>query len=441
MNLQEIWDTPGYFYGIAYTLATGSMIAALKAGRLRAKDVLSQAVLMAFLVSLLTLTKGARGLPFAAVMVTVVTAVYMALFQTLRDAVKAGFYTVKAFIYGELSASGCWLIYYHLALHWPVFLGWHLRAAVMALMFALFFTGFILTERRLLRNEVDLAVTVKDLTFVALTGLSVYVVSNLGYIDRNTLFSGSYARDVFAIRTLVDMSGVAMIYAYHSQLMEVQVRLEKDALHNIMETQYQAYKLSRESIDMVNQKYHDLKHQIALLRSQAVLGRADAYLRQMEQEIRSFEAMNQTGNPVLDVMLTNKMLYCQKHGIELKCIADGALLAFMEDMDISSLFGNMMDNAIESVERLEDPRKRLIRLYVAGENGFLRIRAENYCEERIRFRDGMPQTTKMDHRYHGFGMKSMQRTVAKYGGSLMAAQSDNWFILKILIPMAASDVR
>jgi len=104
-------------------------------------------------------------------------------------------------------------------------------------------------------------------------------------------------------------------------------------------------------------------------------------------------------------------------------------------MEISALFGNMLDNAIEAVEKLQDREKRLIRLYVDGERGFLRIRIENYCEERLRFRDGMPVTTKRDVRYHGFGMKSMQRTVAKYGGSMMASQKDNWFILSILIPM------
>ena len=47
----------------------------------------------------------------------------------------------------------------------------------------------------------------------------------------------------------------------------------------------------------------------------------------------------------------------------------------------------------------------------------------------------MPMTTKRDKRYHGFGMKSMRRTVEKYGGSIVAGQRENWFELKILIPL------
>ena len=64
--------------------------------------------------------------------------------------------------------------------------------------------------------------------------------------------------DVFIIRTLADLSGMAVLYAYHIQVKEIQMRFEKDTLRNIMDMQYKNYKLSKESIDIVNQKYHDL---------------------------------------------------------------------------------------------------------------------------------------------------------------------------------------
>lgn len=84
----------------------------------------------------------------------------------------------------------------------------------------------------------------------------------------------------------------------------------------------------------------------------------------MEQEIRSYEAQNKTGNEVLDTILTSKSLYCQQHGITLTCVADGAALDFMDTMDLCSLFGNALDNAIESVEKLPDSEQRLIHLVV-----------------------------------------------------------------------------
>lgn len=440
MNLAELWDTPGYFYALGYAFSAIVVVDTQLLGSLRWRDALSQLALIAFLVMLMAVTSGWTNAVYIVTMVTVILTLFLTIFQTVRDPLKTGFYALKAFIYGEFSASACWLCYYYLALKWEELQNLPGQIVVMALAYGILFSLFFFVERRLYRRMVDLNLGARELLIVFLTALTIYIVSNLGYLDRNGPFSGSYARDVFAIRTLVDLSGTLMIYAFHSQLIELQVRFENDTLHNIMETQYQAYQLSRESIDMVNQKYHDLKHQIALLKAQTDSGKSREYLRQMERDIQAYEARHQTGHPVLDAMLTSKSLYCQKHGIELKFIADGKLLNFMEDMDISALFGNMLDNAIESVDRLEDPSKRLIRLMIAGENNFLRIRIENYCEERIRFQNGVPLTTKHDRRYHGFGMKSMQRTVTKYGGSLIASQRDNWFELKILIPMTTEGI-
>ena len=98
-------------------------------------------------------------------------------------------------------------------------------------------------------------------------------------------------------------------------------------------------------------------------------------------------------------------------------MADGTLLDFMAEMDISALFGNVLDNAIESVEKLDDKEKRLIHLSVAKQKNFLRIRSENYTEEKITFKNGMPVTTKKDKRFHGFGMKSIQRACGTTGSN------------------------
>ena len=133
----------------------------------------------------------------------------------------------------------------------------------------------------------------------------------------------------------------------------------------------------------------------------------------MEHEIKVYETQNKTGNRILDAVLTNKSMVCQKREIELKVIIEGQSLSFMDDMDISALFGNMLDNAIESVSRQKEKEKRLIWLYVSREKQFVRIRTENYCDEKIRFRNGMPVTTKKDKRLHGYGMKSICATVEK----------------------------
>ena len=435
MNTAEVLNTPGYYYAIAYALSV-FVIACTNERKLgRWKLAAVSCVQFALLLFFMTETDGVRQELFIPSMMVIVGLLLGYIYICNDFSFKeAGFYCVKAFINGEFAASMCWQIYYYLR-YVRGMDGEHWRWVELVLVYAVIFAILTLIELNLKKDLEELHITRRELLVVIIIAASVFAMSNLSYLDQNGLFSGSFVMDIFIIRTLVDLSGIAVLYAYHIQVKEVQIRFEKDALHNIMEMQYKNYQLSKENIDMVNQKYHDLKHQINLLKSGADSEKAGEYLEQMEREIKIYETQNKTGNKVLDTILTSKSMHCQRHGIELKFMGEGQLLNFMEDMDISALFGNMLDNAIESVVKIKDRQKRLISLHVIQDKQFIRIRTENYCEENVQFQDGIPITTKKDKRFHGYGMKSMKKIVEKYGGSVMAGKANNWFELKILIPM------
>lgn len=435
MNAGEVLNTPGYYYAIAYAMSelviAGSNEKKLKGWKLGVVSCVQFALLLLFMAW----THGVGKALFLPAMVVIIGLMYGYIYIcncfTVRE---AGFFCVKAFINGEFGASLCWQVFYYI--HELTGCSFVWQWVIMAVVYLGLFGSLFLIECYLKKDIEELNVTRRELLVVVIVAAAVFGMSNLSYLDQNGLFSGRFAMDIYIIRTLVDLSGMAVLYAYHIQVKEMQLRLEKDALRNIMEMQYKNYQLSRESIDVVNQKYHDLKHQINLLRSQADAGKSRDYLDKMEHEIKVYETQNKTGNRILDAVLTNKSMVCQKREIELKVIIEGQSLSFMDDMDISALFGNMLDNAIESVSRQKEKEKRLIWLYVSREKQFVRIRTENYCDEKIRFRNGMPVTTKKDKRLHGYGMKSICATVEKYGGSTVACQRDNWFELKILIPIS-----
>ena len=88
---------------------------------------------------------------------------------------------------------------------------------------------------------------------------------------------------------------------------------------------------------------------------------AAAGFEQLEAiRVAQVSAQQHSGNPVLDVILTTKMRTCADRGITLTAVADGKLLEGMSSMDIASLFGNALDNAIEATSKLPDPQQRLI---------------------------------------------------------------------------------
>ncbi len=104
-------------------------------------------------------------------------------------------------------------------------------------------------------------------------------------------------------------------------------------------------------------------------------------------------------------------------------------------MDICTIFGNALDNAIEAVMRIEDPEKRLIHLTVSAQHAFVLIHVENYFEGELKFEGGNLVSTKGDDRFHGYGFKSLRYTAERYGGSVSVEAENNWFDLKLLIPL------
>ena len=268
-----------------------------------------------------------------------------------------------------------------------------------------------------------------------LIAIVVFSISNLSFLSIDTPFSGTYDFQIANIRTIVDFGGIAVLYAHLVQCCELRIRRELESVQNVLQNQYVQYKQSRESIDLINYKYHDLKHQIAVLRSEQDPQKRAAFLDRMEDEIRQYEAQNKTGNQVLDTVLTSKSLYCAKHSITFTCVADGKLLDFMDVMDICSIFGNALDNAIECELKIADKEKRLIHVTVSQQKNFLILCFENYFEGGLDYKEGRLVSTKKEKEFHGYGIKSIRYTVNKYDGAVSIDTKDNWFDLKILIPM------
>ena len=255
------------------------------------------------------------------------------------------------------------------------------------------------------------------------------------YVYSNTPFSSPFAREAFNIRTLIDLGGYAFLLAYHFQRCEDHVKTELDVIQNVLRNQYSQYRQSQESIDIINHKYHDLKHQINILRQEKNPDKKEEYLNEIEKGIKDYEAMFKTGNGILDTLLTGTSLKCARRDITFTCVADGTLLNQIYVMDLCTIFGNALDNAMEHVVQIADLEKRLIHVTVSKMEEFILIRIENYLEDDLQFEGELPLTTKKNKAYHGFGLKSIRYSVEKYHGTMEVKTEDHWFIINILIPL------
>ncbi len=344
----------------------------------------------------------------------------------------AGFFWAIAFMFAEFAASLEWQFYSFFA--WNFGENLLLEGIFLLVFYGVSFYLLYRQERHRLKDGVALQVSARETVSAATIAVGSFLISNISYVSSNTPLSGKMSAEIFYIRTLVDLAGVVMLFALQDRWQDLQVRKELDAIHALLQRQYEQYRISRENMDAVNRKYHDLKHQIGVIRLEPDAARREEYLTQLESGIRDLGAIHRTGNDVLDTILSSKQLYCSQNQITMTVMADGAQLAFLEVMDICSIFGNALDNAIESVGKLEEPEQRLIRVAVYLKNGFLVIQVENFCAAAPEVVDGECQTTKADKENHGYGIKSIRYVAQKYDGTVSVRAEDGWFYLKVLIP-------
>lgn len=344
-----------------------------------------------------------------------------------------GFYWAMAFIFAEFAASLEWQLYsfYSLGLGDSLWA----QTVFLAVFYGIMFFAAYMFQKKQLGKVRTYHVAWKEVFSAGIIAVGAFLISNISYVYPNTPLSGQSRAEIFYIRTLVDVAGVLMLIAHQDQWREMQTRKELDSINGLLLRQYEQYRQSRENIEAINRKYHDLKHQIGVIRLESSAEKRAEYLNQLELGIEGIGPMQKTGNDVLDTILFSKQLYCAKHQITMTVVADGAQLGFMDVMDICSIMGNALDNAIESVLKLPDKEKRLIRIAVYTQNNFLMIRVENYFEGSLQLEDGEVKTAKQGKSHHGYGIKSIRYTAEKYGGSVSIAAKDNWFHLRVLLPI------
>lgn len=228
---------------------------------------------------------------------------------------------------------------------------------------------------------------------------------------------------------------ITLLYLQSALFKKSSMRKELETIQFLWHQQKGQYQLSKETIELINHKCHDLKHQVQAIRVVKDEKERETYLEKIEKSVQIYSAIVRTGNEILDTILTEKSLICENSGIHINCVADGSLLAFMNPVDLYTLFGNALDNAIEAVRKLESKEKRVIDIMLYERQSFLMLQIVNPMCGEVKFEDGLPLTTKAKNGYHGYGMKSMLHTIQKYEGHLTTEVKNGCFYFNVMLPL------
>lgn len=212
-------------------------------------------------------------------------------------------------------------------------------------------------------------------------------------------------------------------------------KAERDQLvmERLLRQEQEQHEISRATIDVINRKCHDLRHQISALRHMNS-EEQDKSIAELENAVLIYDSFPKSGNRDVDIILAEKSLLAEKNHIVIRSIVDGKGLSFLSVEDLYSLLGNALDNAIEAAGQEREEARRIITLHAASQENFFTIHIENPCAREPLFMDGLPVTTKPDQDYHGYGMRSMRYLCEKYKGVLTTRWEDGIFSLDILFP-------
>lgn len=232
---------------------------------------------------------------------------------------------------------------------------------------------------------------------------------------------------------LMIICSILTLAAQFSLMLRRDLEAEVQILTQMRHRDLQQYHISRDTIDLINRKCHDMRYQIRTIGESTRID--PEVVREMEDAVQIYDALVKTGNQALDIILAEKNFFCQKNGIHISCIADGKKLSFLREPDIYSLFGNLLDNAIHAVMDLPQ-EQRIINLSVRAVGELLSINSYNRFAGTVEMEEGLPVTSSMDADNHGFGTRSMAKTVQKYGGNISFLAKDGIFNVNILFPIS-----
>ena len=211
--------------------------------------------------------------------------------------------------------------------------------------------------------------------------------------------------------------------------------IEKQVLKRLLSEKERQYAISKENIEIINCKCHDLKRQIEALRISPDENR-QSLIDELSKEVRIYDSIIKTTNETLNVILTEKAMICEAKHINFSCIADGDALSGIGDVDLYLLFSNALDNAIEASVKIENEDDRAIGIMVERLGNFVSIRISNNYVGEVNIRpDGRIPTYKSDTAHHGYGISSMEYSAKKYGGIICMGTDGGVFILQIILPI------
>lgn len=285
--------------------------------------------------------------------------------------------------------------------------------------------------------NVDSEKTKKDYiysTIIILVNI-VCIITFFGFILHAYSLITNFTLDVIiiSVSAMIFLSNILLISLTNRIINDNRLRAENKAIRQNIDNQYKYYLSIKESQLKVRKLYHDMKNHMICIEN--IYGN-NSYTKEINSKLEECNYIYNTGNMILDVILNDKKNICDKENINLFVDINFSKCDFIDVSDVCSIFSNMIDNAIQACNKIDDEKiNKNIKIRGTIVNRIFVIQCENTKTNIIKFKGKFIITDKKDSFLHGIGINSIKNSVKIYNGNLEIDTSVNKFIMTIYIPL------
>ncbi|CEO31832.1 sensor histidine kinase [Paraclostridium sordellii] len=272
-----------------------------------------------------------------------------------------------------------------------------------------------------------------------LSNFIIAFMNSLPYVSNMKIFRTVYDKLVIFNSNITPklsfISSILLTMVVFKSIKDIKEKSEENLLKEKVDIQYNYYLNLQESQDRVKRLYHDMNNHMLCIKSMSSdKGDINKYIDSIRKNIDGFKEIYNTGNMILDIILNEKKAKCNENNISFSCDINFSKCSFIEMTDVCSIFSNILDNAIEACNKINNDEK-YIKIRGTVVKSYYVIRCENSKINKVKIKNNKIITSKKDKFIHGIGLKSVKSSLKKYDGELEIEDFESEFLLQIYIPI------
>lgn len=297
---------------------------------------------------------------------------------------------------------------------------------------AIFFVIYQLFVSRVEKDIVDVTKGVRIFNFVLIPIFSILNIYLMLYVSSYAIENKMY---------LLIICDVVLIFILNIYLFSLLSKVSENAeikgklalYDQASDLQYRYYQEMEQKLEDSRKTVHDMKNHLQAMERLYQTGEAEKgrqYGDDLRQLLNSFSQDYYTDNRVLNIVINDKAERGRMSGVPVACALNQIDLSFMKEMDITTIFANLLDNAIEAACEAREPWTKL---KADNVRDFIVISVENSMKKSPVLNESWLNSNKEGHQ--GYGLENVKRALEKYNGHLRIETGENTFKVSLFIPV------